>query len=312
MLDDAAMSPNAYVLANWTCRSDAEIAADLSVMLGRRVTRNTIKCKRRELGLVKDERGVPLIFSEQPYTRFDDPPVIEADSACVLADVHSPFYDAAWCSNVVHQARLKKIPILLIAGDLFDMKTLSPFVPKTSGDFAKVPTLSEELDSTAEFCETAQREFERVFVILGNHEERVTRRLGTEQRIGLIRHLLGVRKSKKFVVSPYHYAIIKSSDGQQWRVTHPKNASVIPVRVAANLTLKFEQNVVAAHGHDWGETTSASGRYACASGMCCDARYFDYVCLEDNTRPLMQQGAWLLCERKPALLHPVWRPSLAE
>jgi hypothetical protein len=44
--------------------------------------------------------------------------------------------------------------------------------------------------------------------------------------------------------------------------------------------------------------------------MCGDPLRIEYAQKTDNTRPLMQQGAWFLLRGKPVLLHPRYRPTI--
>jgi hypothetical protein len=293
----------------WLYHTDVEIAVALNELFGLNLSKDSVTQKRQSLGLQKNRMGVPLVFSEAATPRFDNPPVVRADNVCVMSDVHTPFEDAAWCSAVLDVARRYGVKDCLIAGDLFDLHALNGFVPAMVADDGAEMLLTDELASAANFADTLLSTFERVTITLGNHEMRLAVRLG-RLSISIFKALLGFSKDERVTVSEYGYALIIDSNGAKWRVTHPKNASVIPVRVAAALTAIHEQNVIAAHGHDWGEATGAGGRYAAACGMCGDPLRIEYAQKTDNTRPLMQQGAWFLLRGKPVLLHPRYRPTI--
>ena len=228
-----------------------------------------------------------------------------------MADVHAPFHDAEWCSNLIGLAVEWKIGTVLLAGDFLDFHTLNSFTAPFKGDVEALDSIDRELDAATQFCDVLLNAFERGVVIMGNHERRLTRRMAVGLRVKFLRYLLGYRLEQKIEFYPYHYCKVWSEISGKWRITHPKNAWAKPGAVACAIAEKHECNVVAAHGHDWGEMTAKNGRYAAACGGCFDPARLDYVCLEDSTRPLIQQGAWLLRQGQPVLLHPKYRPTEA-
>jgi len=292
--------------------TDAAIAETISRAVGQKLATHAVTKKRQMLRLEKTRNGVPRLF-EQDKRRYTDPPVIEARSVLVMADVHAPYHDADFCSELVDFAKHVGIKTVLLAGDFLDFTAISTFTPAMLSDVEEADEtdlVSDEIVKAAAFCDVLLDNFARVVMILGNHEERLTRRLAVQTRVTLLRHLLGYRREERFEIYPYYYALIK--DGTRvWRVTHPKNYSVIPVRVAARLADKYQQEVIAAHGHDWGETISVSGRYACSCGMCADAELIEYTQLRDSLNPFMQTGAWVLVDGEPLLLHPTIRGPVA-
>lgn len=302
-------TPEEYLKRAYLTQTDAEIAEYLNQRIeGADLTPNAVSKKRQRLGLRKTRYGIPLVFT-QDRRRYDKPPVLETDSVMVLADVHIPNHDAGWCSELVDLARTLGITTCLLAGDLLDFSALSSFTPEMLGDEAETTLVSDEIIAAAEFVDVLLSVFDEVHMILGNHEKRITRRMAVKMRVAFLRQLLGYRLEPHFHLYPYYMAIIRASAGD-WRVAHPKNTSVIPVRVAARLADKYGQFYVAAHGHDWGETTSVAGYYAAATGICADPRLFEYTQLRDNLRPFMQQGAWMLYEGQPWLMHPQYRRAV--
>jgi hypothetical protein len=293
----------------WLYHTDSEISETINDLFDVDLTADAVKQKRQALRLKKSGRGVPLIVQESPTQRFKNAPVLNLDNVCIMADIHAPFHDADWCSNVIHQARGRGIKTVVIPGDLFDMAALTSFTPAMIAEDGTETLLTDELMAAADFADALLTVFDRVLITLGNHEMRLARKLG-RLSVKVFEMLLGFHRDDAVTVSEYAYCKILDSNGQKWRITHPKNSSIIPVRVAARLTEKYESHIVAAHGHDWGEATGASGRYAAACGMCADPWRIEYTTKIDSTRPLMQQGAWFLIDGKPTLLHPVYRPEL--
>lgn len=300
-INEREIAPVEFLQDVWTTLSDREIASVLS-SIGLPATIANVTKKRQFLGLRKTREGIPLIFETGGTRKYNSPPVLKTDNVVVMADVHVPYHDVEWCSQVVHIARSLGITDCIIAGDLFDFTALSSFAKfiTVSGDD---DDLTEEIESAADFVNVLLGNFDRVVYTLGNHEKRLSHSTGVRVRTELIRAVLGQRLQKRLEIAPYYYSIVKSSVGK-WRITHPKNSSVIPLRVAARMADKYQMHIIAGHGHDWGCTTSVSGYYAAACGCCADVDKLDYVQLEDNLRPVMQMGAWILHNCNPILLHP--------
>jgi hypothetical protein len=301
-------TPREWLKVAWVDFTDAEIAGVLCKVTGRDVNVNVVTLQRQYLGLRKTGSGVPRIFAESEYKRYDDPPVIVTDNILVLGDVEAPFHDADWCSDVVALAKYWDIDAVLLAGDFLHFAALSSFARELMAKDEDEVEVSDEIESAAEFSGVLLENFSEVHAILGNHEKRLTRRLGVAARARIIRQLLGYRLQKRFNIYPYYYAKVEASTGT-WRVTHPKNSSVIPIRVAWWLADQHGQHVVAAHSHHCGWTPSKSGKYYAAEcGCCVDPQRLAYTSVRDSTRPRMQQGAFILRDGFPILLHPKFSP----
>ena len=313
-IDGKTTTPREYVRRCWMHETDADIAGVLSEATGKDITIWMVVHQRRTQGLHKTQAGVPRIFTESQYIRYTDPPVVESDDVLVLSDVEAPFHDADWCSDLVALAKKWKIETVILAGDFLHFASLSKFTkPMLSGrdgyEFAEDAEVevSDEVEAAAEFSDVLLENFKRLVMILGNHEKRLTKRLAVAVRVNLIRQLLGYRFEKKFEVYPYYYCNVKASTGM-WRISHPANYSVVPVRVAARAADKYRCNYVSGHGHDWGETVSVGGWYAAACGCCCDPERLAYNMLQDNLKPYQQQGGFILKDGHPYLFHPKYRP----
>ena len=295
------IKPVDYLKEHGGTTNDAQMAELLSELASKTVSLASVTQKRHSLGIMKPKWGVKFVESQHP--KLDGCITVETDNALVISDLHIQFQDAGWLERVVAFAQRHNIRICIIAGDLVDLTVLSTFVPSVLGAGAATPTLDGELEDVSNTIAILLTVFDEVIILLGNHEIRLARKLGNTT-VTVFKRTLGA-DSEHVRVSEYHYCIIQSSY-EPWRITHPRNASAVPVRVASQLADKYRMNVVAAHGHDWGMTTSVSGYYACACGMIADPERIDYTNYIDNTRPFMAQGAWALVEGEPILLHPKW------
>ncbi|MHA2069804.1 MAG: metallophosphoesterase [Candidatus Thorarchaeota archaeon] len=314
-IDGEVTTPRQYIKDHWVMMGDKELASVLTLALGREVSHWMIQSQRYKAHLHKAHAGVPVIFDESKYVKYNDPPKIKGDNVLVLSDVEAPFHDASWCSDLVTLAKHWGIDTVILAGDFLHFSSLSKFtksmMSSSDNDYefsedAEVE-ISDEVEAAASFGDVLLDNFDRLIMILGNHEKRLTKRLAVATRVNLLRQVLGYRHEKRFEVYPYYFCIVEASSGM-WRVSHPANYSVIPVRVASRLADKYQCNYISGHGHDYGETMSVSGFYAAACGCCCDPKRLAYTMLRDSMKPYQQQGAWLLHDSYPYLLHPKYRP----
>ena len=303
--------PEEWLKTAYLSYTDAEVADRLGQITGQDVSLYAVGKKRQMLRLDKTLTGMPVVFKKSEKARYNDVPMVEADDVLVMSDVEAPFHDALWCSDVIGLAKKWGIKTVILAGDFLHFTSLSKFTkPMMSEDGdnedAEVE-VSDEIESAAAFSDVLLNNFERIVMVLGNHEDRLTKRLAVATRVSIIRQLLGYRFEDRFEIYPYYQCVVKASTGV-WRVAHPRNYSIIPIRVASRLADKYQCNYIAGHGHDWGETTSVGGYYAAACGCCVDPERLAYTTLRDNASPKMQQGAWMLHDGRPVLLHPTHRP----
>lgn len=216
--------------------------------------------------------------------------------ALVLPDPHVPYHDGRFISRCVSLARAWGIQQCVIDGDLFDFAALSKWKAN------ETEMLEVELEAGERFIDGLADSFQKILVLMGNHDERLRRVL--DKRLTAERLMRLFTTKANVSMSGYHYMTL-TSGGQEWRITHPRNSSVIPVGVARRLADKHQQNIVAGHGHLWGQATSTSGRWiAIDSGMCGDPERIGYNMEEDNVRPAMVQGAVIVRDSHGWLLHP--------
>ena len=299
-IDTIEMSAADWLEINGTLKTDKQLAEEISTFTDRSVTIPAVRQKRQSMGVAK-----PMVrFKQSSRQRFDGYIRVTTDNILVISDLHIQFHDPEWLGAVVNFAVRKGIKILIIAGDLIDFEGLSPFPRPTRGNDTEQPSNATELQCVQDILKQLVLIFDEVIILLGNHEERLARKLG-DMTTSILGTLFGINGTCARI-SEYHFCVVETSDEQLWRITHPHNASSLSVRVASKLADKYGQNIVVAHGHDWGVTTSASGHYVAACGVIADPSKIEYVSTKDSTYPFMQQGAWALVDGAPIILHPKW------
>lgn len=275
---------------------DEQAARILTVMVGQKVTQAALKCKRQALGLTKDNHGIPLVAkSSRPV--FDDPPTIEGD-ALILFDCHVPFHDSVWINRCIGLALHWGIKKLVLGGDILDMDALCAFAPYFK---EKQVDLGEEVQEAEEFF-NALKCFEEILWFAGGHERRFLRRLMSA--LGMERLAKMIITLEQLRASSYHHCFVVSGR-KKIAIVHPKNLSRIPARVPTFLCRKFRLSVAGGHDHVWGITQDESGKdWTCSVGVSADPNRLSYVRLETNTRPEVTQGALIIRDGFPWLLHP--------
>jgi hypothetical protein len=215
--------------------------------------------------------------------------IIKITGDCMItSDWHVPYHDVELCKNMVRLADKLKIKQLAIVGDLFDGATLSIFDPQ---DIAF--DVGEELRTTQQTLLHLLKFFDRIYWCLGNHEMRFLR--SVKFQLDLVDLAGFLVKNDKVATTPLPYMVLESG-GYTFRLTHPRSYSRIAMRVAAQLALNFQTNVMAAHGHLFGFCMDASNRFRCIDlGGMFDAHKLAYkVVGGDTTHPMPSSGFWVM------------------
>jgi hypothetical protein len=142
-----------------------------------------------------------------------------------------------------------------------------------------------------------------VKISLGNHEARLLgKALNRQVRTARFKRM--ITNAENVEISSYEWMTMDSPEGP-WAIIHPKNASVIPGRVPAEIARNrfSDHHVIGFHGHLWGLTKSTDGkRWVWDVGMCAAPLKMAYAIKSVSTRPVMVQGAGIIYEGRP---HPI-------
>jgi hypothetical protein len=246
-------------------------------------------------------RGVPK--SARP--RYDNPPMVSGN-CLITADEQMPYHDAEFLNRVLELAYAWGVTQAVSAGDTINGTAFSYFMNKPEErswhDEAKA----------ANNCLVAMADAVPHWLLLkGNHTANIIK--ATSEQLDMTDVLKLLDSPDRVKVTEYYFCIVNGD----WRVSHPRNISVIHGRVPSMLCDKFEMNVAAAHGHLVGIYPAKSGRLiAVDTGICADPMRLDYYAERDSTRPAMNQGALILKQSsdgryRPHLLSPLWTDWVA-
>ena len=201
----------------------------------------------------------------------------------VVGDVHVPCTDYGFASLVKTVATKLQIKSLVIAGDFFNMDVFSEHPALEE----KVPW-AKERDAGRVLLREWVETFDTITILMGNHDRRLQK--FTEGAVGPGDIFGMLIANPKITVSNYSWCVVRSG-GQEWRITHPKNYASSQLIVAADLALKYQQNIISFHEHHIGKGWDKFGRYViCNGGTLVDPESLAYVQLEDNRMAGMMRG----------------------
>lgn len=212
-----------------------------------------------------------------------DDKVINVDSTggvMIQADHHCPFLDVKWHVRGLLYAEKYGIKKLVIAGDFLDFDRLSWWAKEANSTDVTV-TLEEELS----FAELVMKElletFEHIYIIGGNHWNRLLRHVTYTVENTRLMRLIGVMNNDKITFSDIHNWLLID---EKVRVTHPRGARKADGTLARDLSIKYPgQWLVVAHRHRGFSGFTPSGQPMIEIGMMADAKRIRYSCTTDNT-----------------------------
>jgi hypothetical protein len=234
--------------------------------------------------------GIYLSVPTSHREKFNKPEIIR-ESCLVIFDTQIPFHDADFLNHIFELAADWGIRQGISGGDLLNMTSFSKFYEKPS---EKV--WEKERDEAVRVLMTMTDVIPDWLLVKGNHEDFLLKKLEEqidhEGILALVDNRTGFLKG--FKATDYYYCEVRLG-GSLWRITHPRNISVIHGRIPQRLCERYHCNIASGHGHLAGMTPDYSGKYlACDVGITCDPLRLDYVSLRDSTRPAQCQGALIL------------------
>lgn len=221
----------------------------------------------------------------------------------IVGDVHVPATDEEMVHRVweAAAARVKRRD-LIIAGDLFNLDFMSSHPP--NGTESRWRQECEAAQHIIEYWLTA---YERIYMIAGNHERRLTRKTVQLNIADLMRM---VTHDPRVIVSEWGHLHLTTSAGVTWRVTHGRNYSVNALKVGDMLAQKFRTNIIVAHQHHAGIGLSRYGQEAIIDlPALVRLDKLGYAVLDDSTSANMERGYLVFEQGYPRLY--IDHPALA-
>lgn len=175
---------------------------------------------------------------------FDAPLQLDLVSTLIIADLHCPYHDV----SALERAVTTRPAQIVIAGDLFDFASVS-----RHGKAEQQSRLESDLE-TAGLVLLELAKVAPVYVVSGNHDERLISKLDTALRFSRIvaMALNGRTPENSITVSDYDYCFI----GDSYVIGHLSQYSKEPGKVAAQIAAKYNRNCLVGHDHIIGAQTA--------------------------------------------------------
>lgn len=242
-----------------------------------------------------NEQLAKLLQAVAGAYKLPDPWELEGDRL-IAGDFHAPLYSLKWLRRIalVGMKELSRPRSLTIGGDLFDLSNFSIYrhaIPP--------PTWASERDSLKTGLDALLTVFDRIDIIMGNHDRRI--QLMTAGAFEETDILAMITTNDKVRMSPLGYCYARGGD-ISWLICHPKNYSLNRLIVTGEIALKYQMNVIGFHEHHLALGWDRYARYCIINGGCIvDPAKLAYVSLDPSKAPVMQNGFVLLRDGIPTL-----------
>lgn len=182
--------------------------------------------------------------------------------AFVISDVHIPLYDPWLFNKMLASAEAADAKTLIINGDFWHQEAFSSFLPHQ-------PEASLEVEryhgNTA--MRTLLSIFDRVYMTCGNHDFRLSKKLGFTKSFEDCMHWmfygLTEEERSRLSISSLDYMFYRPVVYQPrvFRVCHQRNFSIVPLATPRALAVKYEMSIIAAHAHHLAMGISQDGKH---------------------------------------------------
>lgn len=220
-------------------------------------------------GLAKAESGfskhlVPTGAVAQLKRTLEKPVLLNSadwGAGAVTADWHHPLTDYALVNTFIEQARdLKATNYLLVAGDWFNIDSLSQFDFKQEG-----AELEADMFGSTIAMEALFKTFKHVVFSWGNHDARIHKTLGYKVPFARAMEMmftdLDPKLMKRITFTNLDHVYIDTPQRGRYLFAHPATYNSVPLTSAIKLASKYLCNVLTGHSHHTALGYDRSGKY---------------------------------------------------
>lgn len=240
-----------------------------------------INAPRGTMGIVADKYGIVHsslrrevseyrrkgqgLYSEFPDTAalIETPPLeIPYTDMCYCADIHAPLHNRTMLRRMVTVAEFLRLDTLVIGGDLFDLDSVSQH-----GRAEIQAGLNTTLRTAGAILDTFLDYFERIYILPGNHCQRVAKKLDEPLSFELLVRS-GVKRGQvsldpdsdaPIIVTENEY--IRIGDVETgWIAGHPMRYSRVPTNLS-KAAMRERRGVLSSHTHLQSFIWSDDGKY---------------------------------------------------
>jgi predicted phosphodiesterase len=248
----------------------------LTEITGKGWTRKQVSDRASRVGIkreiVKDD--FPSISAPYSIEEIKEPRVL------ITSDFHMPWYNRDMCMRLVQIAKEKKVPALIIAGDMFDNWIFSIFDKES-----RETSWREERNKTDQLLNILLETIPRIYILVGNHDRRMLRALKFQVSFPELFRLLENGNRVKVLELP----IVRLNEDSL--IIHPDTYSRTPGKVPRDLIAKYRKHVFVGHTHSqslvWDPSSNNIG---VELGCMCKPDVMDYKNLHITTHPNWNPG----------------------
>lgn len=260
--------------------------------------------RERELGMKIPDVEPPIPEDVAvPYT-----------NVTILADLQLPYSHTLALTRCLMESQDRGIDTAVLLGDVIDNDAYSTYLSHTAPQTAAL--WQEHVSAIYALLTALCGVYRRIYWVRGNHDARLMKVLGKR---ALLRNVAAMFLSPgpdehghdrpalwpRFEIVERYYMTLKGSPTGDWRLSHQRNYSTIPGRVAQRMAAKYRVNYVTSHEHGIGlsHDGTTDQNYAVACPALCDPRKLEYKVMRDTLNPEMVVGWAHLVDGHPEVIH---------
>ncbi len=231
-----------------------------------------------------------------------DKPIVIYGNAIVTCDWHIPFQNELIQKMIEIAAKEHNINQLIVGGDLFNQDSFSRFEKKEEN-----ANWDLEMERGREWFRWATKHFISIYVVLGNHDERISKRNNYILRFEhIVRMITDEEQQSKITLSEKDFCNLIST-GENYRVHHAKNYRKVPGSLGWELAKKYNTHIITGHPHNlFHETKMNFGRiiHVIDGGCCLEADKVEYYNSQTTVCNKWTPGFVIIKDGKPEIVSP--------
>jgi hypothetical protein len=181
---------------------------------------------------------------------------VQSQNALVIGDLHVPYHNRTMLGRALNvcEQYFPHVTDLIIGGDIYDFSALSQHPHnQTEADTESTVKLAGDV------LRAITQPFERCFIVNGNHDERVAKKLDANWGLELLINASFGRDWPDCTVYISNLDYLYLND--TWLIGHPSHYSGQGGKTPSDLADLHARNVITFHNHVIGWSQSKSGRF---------------------------------------------------
>jgi hypothetical protein len=234
-------------------------------------------------------------FPSPAGRQYNEYKVLNADSYIVIGDSEIPHHDPELFEYAYQLMKKYQLDQMIINGDFIANDIFSFFSPYTN----EIHSFEDNLQPAIEVLKVFSDQAKRIIINQGNHERRLPLLVKGQINLGDF-----LKELTKVEFQEYAYTVVKGSNGEITRVSHPDNYSGIIGSVTKRMHAKHLCNLIIGHDHQMGLLYDQSAsHWLVHGGHCRREDMVSYKNLRDNCMPNWNHGFVMVLNNFPYLIN---------